>query len=100
MIFSIVCHLELSEAQPRGDFLANSITILFGRRLSLRTTRLAAVFIRTGYTISRGSITLLEFSRRKEKSLVFACENSLHFKLAISGLFRLYLVKIGSKLSL
>ena len=102
MIVSIVCHLEFSQAQPRGDFLANNITRLFGRRLSLRPTRLAAVFIRTSYTI----LNFLAVKARK--SLVFACENSLHFKLAkrktrcfhcISGLFRPYLVKIGSKLS-
>ena len=73
MIFSIVCHLEFSQAQLRGDFLANYITRLFGRRLSLRTTRLAAVFIRTGYTISRGSITLLEFSRRKGERIPCFC---------------------------
>ena len=58
----------------------NDITRLFGRLLSRRAARLAAVFIRTSYTISRGSITLREFPLVKaRKSLVFACENSLHF---------------------
>ena len=57
-----------------------NIARLFGRRLSRRTTRLAMVFIRTSYTISRGSITLREFLLAKaRKSHVFACENSLHF---------------------
>ena len=69
-----------SQARPRGDCLANNITRLFGRRLSLRATRVAAVFIRTSYTISRGSITLGEFPFVKtRKSVVFGCENSLHF---------------------
>ena len=55
-----------------------NITRLFGRRLSRRATRLATVF-RTSYTISRGSITLRVFPLAKaRKSLVFACENSLH----------------------
>ena len=70
-------------AQPRGNSLENNITRLFGMRLSLRAIGLAAVFIRTSYTISQGSITLREFPLVKaRKSLVFACVNSLHFKLA------------------
>ena len=41
------------------------------------TTRLAMAFIRTSYTISRGSITLREFPLvRVRKSLAFACENN------------------------
>ena len=77
MIVRIVCHVEFSQAQPQGDCLANNITRLFDRHLSLRLTLLAAEF---SYTISQGSITLLEFPVIKgRKSLVFARENSLHF---------------------
>ena len=48
--------------------------------LRIKFTRLATVFIRTSYIISRGSITLREFPLAKaRKSLVFACENTLHF---------------------
>ena len=39
----------------------------FGRRLSQRATRLAAVFIRTSYTISRGCLTLRNFPVIKRK---------------------------------
>ena len=73
--------------------------------LSLRTTRLAAVFIRTSYTISRGSITLHEFPLVKaRKPLFLLVKTACIFKWlkpletgcfhSISGLFRLYLVKI------
>ena len=59
--------------------MENNITRLFGRRLSLCATQLAAVFVRTSYTISQGGITLPEFPVVHEiKTLVFACENSLH----------------------
>ena len=68
------------QAQQRGNSLENNITRLFGGHLSLHATRLATAFIRTSYTISRGSMTLREFLLVKaRKSLVFACENSLHF---------------------
>ena len=62
--------------------MENNITRLVDRHLSLRATQLAAVFIRTSYTISQGSVTLPKFPVVKErKSLVLACENSLHFLL-------------------
>ena len=58
---------------PRPQFwfkdLAEEIDIAVG-----------SAFSRTSYTISRGSISLREFPLVKaRKSLVFACENSLHF---------------------
>ena len=59
--------------------MENNITRLFGRRLSLLATQLAAVFARTSYTILQGGITLPESPVVKEiKTLVFACGNSLH----------------------
>ena len=85
--------------------MENNITGLFGRRLSLRATRLATAFIRTSYTISRGSITLHEFPLVKaRKPLFLLVKTACIFKWlkpletrcfhSISGLFRLYLVKI------
>ena len=75
MIVEIICHVEALMLNHEAI-----VTRLFGRRLSLWATQLAAVFIKTGYTISQGSISLLEFPIAKmRKSLVFAYENSLHF---------------------
>ena len=65
----------------------------FGRRLSQRATRLAAVFIRTSYTISRGCLTLRNFSiHRAEKTV--SMFNSLT-QDCIPGLFLLYLLKLS-----
>ena len=78
MIVGIVCDVEVLKLN-HGEIAWQIIPdYLVG--LSLRATRLAVVFIRTSYTISRGSITLLELPVVKaRKSLVFACENSLQF---------------------
>ena len=76
----ILSHVEFLKLNKEARVWKIIITRLFGRHLSLRATRLATAFIRTSYTISRGSITLREFPLVKaRKSLVFACENSLHF---------------------
>ena len=78
MIVGIVCDVEVLKRNHQAIVWQIIPDYLVG--LSLRATRLAGVFIRTSYTISRGSITLFEFPVVKaRKSLVFACENSLHF---------------------
>ena len=48
-----------SEASVEKQFF--QIISTFGRRLSQRATRLAAVFIRTSYIISRGCLTFRNF---------------------------------------
>ena len=50
MIVEIICHVEALMLNHEAI-----VTRLFGRRLSLWATQLAAVFIKTGYTISQGS---------------------------------------------
>ena len=78
MILETVCDVE--DLKLNHEAIVWQIIPDYLVGLSLRATRLAVVFIRTSYTISRGSITLLEFPVVKaRKSLVFASENSLHF---------------------
>ena len=54
-----------SEASVEKQFF--QIISTFGRCLSQRAMRLAAVFIRTSYTISRGCLTFRNFSVIKPK---------------------------------
>ena len=78
MIVGIVCDVKVLKLNHEAIVWQIIPDYLVG--LSLRATRLAVVFITTSYTISRGSITLVEFTVVKaKKSLVFACENSLQF---------------------
>ena len=80
MIVGIVCFVEILKLTHKAIVWKIILPDLFGARLSLHATQLAVVFIRTSYTISQGGTTLPEFPVVKErKSLVFACENSLHF---------------------
>ena len=58
MIVGIVCDVEVLKLNHETIVWQIIQDYLVG--LSLRATRLAAVFIRTSYTISRGSITLHE----------------------------------------
>ena len=62
--------LKFSDAQPGGD----CYQIIWQASVTMSDP------IGCGYTILRDSITLLEFLVVKvRKSLIFACENSLHF---------------------
>ena len=62
-IVELICHVKSSVSQTEPLNYEASVwqIILFGRCLLLCAMQLAAVFIRTSYTISRGSITLHEF---------------------------------------
>ena len=74
MIVGIVCDVEVFKLNHETIVWQIIQDYLVG--LSLRETRLAAVFIRTSYTISRGSITLLE---RQENPLFLLLKTACSF---------------------